>query len=595
MRAWVTAFRDRPVSARAAASVAVVLGLVAYAPYLWSGFSADDIIFINILDGAVPYNPWMGLWSVKADAYPGLAQLWWAELSPVTPFLRPLASWIFTLLFWMFGRNALPFHVVLVLLHALAAFTMFIVWRRLSHRDAPAALAAFMFLICEDHSMTVSWINTITDLLCGSLLTLAFLCHLVSRQRGTRGLFALSIALALAAFGSKETAVVYPAMVIAYEFLFADVQDHGQLLGASRIRLFWRHRQAWGIPLVVFLALFAAYRLLVPAWRSLVYWDPFSQPLRFLGALVGNPPVLFVGLATPILPSLAVFIPGAFPFVAALGVMLGALLVKALWPWRSARALWLSMALFVLTALPGSATEPGERLLYVPSLYGFFALAWLVLQLPRLRLHFMPDTIAGESMLARVWGRWLAGAAIVLPVILLFVFPWMWISSMKLPFETVRASLPLIEPQHEHVVYLNTNSSYNTFYLPDIYRYYRGRYVDLRVLSSFNGRMQARQESSRSLLLRTQDVGWLSKMFARLVRVKEELTPGEVRKTPLFTATLVELTPRRLDVREARFDFAIPLDDPSMVLLYFDGRSFRRWTPSAEWSVLNATIDRYSF
>ena len=38
----------------------VALGLAAYFPYLSSGFAADDFIFVNMLEGAVPYDPLLG-------------------------------------------------------------------------------------------------------------------------------------------------------------------------------------------------------------------------------------------------------------------------------------------------------------------------------------------------------------------------------------------------------------------------------------------------------------------------------------------------------------------------------------------------------
>jgi len=76
----------------------------------------------------------------------------------------------------------------------------------LSGYDIPSLLAAFMFLICEDHGMTVAWITTITDLMCTFFLGLAFLSHIVARQEGKPWLLTSSIAFFLLAMMSKETA-----------------------------------------------------------------------------------------------------------------------------------------------------------------------------------------------------------------------------------------------------------------------------------------------------------------------------------------------------------------------------------------------------
>jgi hypothetical protein len=228
--------------------------------------------------------------------------------------------------------------------------------------------------------------------------------------------------------------------------------------------------------------------------------------------------------------------------------------------------------------------------------YGQFVVAWLILQIPRWRARFMPDVTPGVRRLGSIWGWYLLISTAVLPIILLFIYPAMWIPGLRLPEETLLDSLPLIEANdYEHVVYLNTNSTYNTFYLPDIYRYHRGTYMDLRLLSSFNGQVWARQESAQTLVLKTEDSGWLNNMFARIMRLTPGFAVGDVYETPLFTAVITAVTPDGQDVQEVRFMFTVPLDDPSLALLYYDGHTFHLWEPSPEWELLNATLDPLGF
>jgi hypothetical protein len=199
-------------------------------------------------------------------------------------------------------------------------------------------------------------------------------------------------------------------------------------------------------------------------------------------------------------------------------------------------------------------------------------------------------------ILATVWGWYLLVSAVILPVVLLSIYPFMWIPGLQWPEQTVLDSLPLIEEGvRQHVVYLNTDSSFNTFYLADIYRYHRGEYVDLRVLSSFNGRVRARQESERVLVLKTEDSGWLGNMFARIVGVTPEFAVGDVYTTESFAATILAVTPDRQDLQEVRFEFVLPLDDPSVVIPYYDGETYRRWEPSPEWELLNPTVDPFGY
>jgi hypothetical protein len=576
----------------------VVLGLIAYSPYLGAGFSGDDFIFINMLEGAIPYDPLLGFWSADVDTYEGFKLLWWAELGAAGGFLRPVASWTLTLLYGIFGRYAVPFHLTSALVHSLAAFTAFLLLRRLSGRDAPSLLAAFLFLICEDHGMTVAWIATITDVLCVLFLNLAFLCHVVARQERRRWLFVLSIPLFLLAMGSKETAAAYPLIVAAYEFFFADElsekPNHVSL--SMRFRLFFRHWWAWAIPLLVFMGYMILYRAMLPPFRSLMYLDPFSQPLEYLRMALVNLPVMFVALLTQALPSIAMMFPATLPFLAGVGIALIVLLIWALLPYRGERAVWFCLVVLVLGLLPGLATEPGERLLYFPSAYGLYVVAWLILQIPPLRRRFTPDAPNGVRILGPAWGWYLLVSALILPLILLVVYPFMWIPGLRWPEQTMLDTLPFIdERQHEHVVYLNTNSSFNTFYLPDVYRYHRGEWTDLRVLSSFNGRVRARQESERALVLKTEDAGWLGNMFARIVRFSPEFEVGDVYTTETFTATILDVTPDKKDVQEVRFEFELPLDDRSVVLIYCDGATYRTWEPSPEWELLNARLDPFGY
>jgi hypothetical protein len=63
----------------------------------------------------------------------------------------------------------------------------------------------------------------------------------------------------------------------------------------------------------------------------------------------------------------------------------------------------------------------------------------------------------------------------------------------------------------------------------------------------------------------------------------------------LFTATVAALTQGGRDVAEVRFEFVVPLDDPALVFLYYDGASYRRWDPSPEWELLNSALSPLAF
>lgn len=589
---------DRTWSLWLVAWAFVLLGLLAYAPYFGSGFAADDFVFINMIEGATPFNPWLGFWAVPVDQFRGFTQLWWVDTPPVGAFLRPVPSWTLTGLYGVFGRDAMPFHITSAIVHTMVAFTALLLLRRLSGRDPPALLAAVLFLICEDHAMTVAWIATITDLLCALFLNLALLFHVLAREEKRPPLFAVSLGCFLIAFASKETAAVYPLIVGLYELFFA-----GRLAGwggaislPARIRLLFRSWWAWAVPLMVFIAYMAFYRSQLRPITTMTYIDPISQPGRYLVEAIPNLPVMFLALLSQFLPSIVLMVPATLQVAAGLGLVVALLLVWALLPSRGEPAIWFSLAVFTFALLPGLATEPGERLLYYPSVFGFFPVAWLMLQLPALRRRFLPEIPAGLRVLGPIWSWYLLCSALLLPVLLLFFAPSIWIPSMAWPERTVVSSLPLIDGDlHEHVIYLNTESSYNTFYLPDIYRYHRGDFVDLRLLSSFNGRVEARAEPPDTIVLRTPDAGWLSNLFARIIRVDPDFDVGDAYDTKTFTATIRRVTPNKRDVLEVEFVFEMRLDDPSVVLLAWTGDGYQRWRPTERWQPLNRSVKRFSF
>ncbi len=580
------------------ALVLMALSMLAYWPYLTTGFFADDYLFVSMLEGAVSYDPLPGFWYTDIDSYPVFRNLWWKDPGVGGAFLRPLASWTLILLYQVFGRNAVPYHIVLLLIHALGAFTLFLILRRLSGMQLPSLITAVLFLICEDHGMTVTWISTITDLLCFLFINLAFLCHIRGRQEQKTVLYLMSLLFSLAAVTSKETGVVYPLIIVAYELFYAD-ELNGRQVGRSvreRVRIFLQNWKAWVIPLSVVAAYMLFYRSIIPPMSNLMYIDLFAQPWQYLEKVFTNLPVMCLGLLSQFLPSLVILSPETLVYAIAAGILLSLLFIRALSPYRGERTVWFSLAVFLLTLLPGLSTEPGERILYIPSAYGMFAATWLVIHTTFLKSVLKIDKPWGVSVLGRVFGYYLLVSVVIIPVVLLFVYPSMWIPGMKLPDRTVVRSLPLIEEDFEgRVIYLNTNSSFNTFYLSDIYRYHRGHYVGILLLSSFNGHVWARQDDDNTLSLKVDSRGWLSNMFARIVRVNPTFTEGQEYTNQLFSATVVEVFPGGEDVREVRFRFAHSLGDPSLLFLYYDGKTFRNWQPSTEWELLNTTIEPYGF
>jgi len=74
-----------------------------------------------------------------------------------------------------------------------------------------------MFLIHPSHFKTVVWIPDRIDLLAVFFLLCSFIAYIIHRERRSRIIFCLSVFFFVCALFSKESAVVFPLIVMCYE------------------------------------------------------------------------------------------------------------------------------------------------------------------------------------------------------------------------------------------------------------------------------------------------------------------------------------------------------------------------------------------
>jgi tetratricopeptide (TPR) repeat protein len=198
----------------------VALVLVVYLPALGGGFSWDD-------DAYVTNN--VTLRSVR-----GLSQIW-GRLT-ATPQYYPLVFTSFWLEYHLWGLNPLGYHIVNVLLHALAALLL---WRVLVRLQLPGAwLAAGIFALHPVAVESVAWVTERKNVLSAVFYFAAALAYLrwrdasttdpgtTNRKRGSgvRGpapasrrsgvLYFLSLALFICALLSKTVTASLPAALL---------------------------------------------------------------------------------------------------------------------------------------------------------------------------------------------------------------------------------------------------------------------------------------------------------------------------------------------------------------------------------------------
>ena len=99
--------------------------------------------------------------------------------------------------------------------------------------------------------------------------------------------------------------------------------------------------------------------------------------------------------------------------------------------------------------------------------------------------------------------------------------------------------------------------------------------VDVRSLCSHSAVVSVTPLDDRSFLLSVDRPGWLGNLFSRIVRTERILSTERRYHAPPLVVEPVVLTEDHADLLEARFVLDRPLNDPSLLVLTWDGRSYQ--------------------
>jgi hypothetical protein len=374
-----------PVMAKTGLTVLLAAGIVAAAVLLF--FPAWENPFVLDDVAKIEANPDMRLpFGFRHFFYPYSENSGEFRNDPS----RPVTFMVYWLCWRAGSGSPLPFHAVSTLLHALAA--VFLAWltvlsmRRLFRVDAPEAglLAAFLFLSSPLMAGTVVYIYGLSDVL-STALCLGALLLLVRRQEPGAGAQVLASALFLLALGAKQSAIVLPALLVAWD-LFTDGSDELK----RRVRVY--------LPLVLAACVYLAARWLAFGRLGDLEGGAAVHQAGFYASMQGAVILDYLklmlipaGLTVDHLP-----VAGAYPLWLRLGAwaVVGALSIVVLRAGfkRSSspvqRLLGLGWLLFIITLLPTSSLLPTvdlmvERRAYFAGAGVFLALAGLLWHLGR--------------------------------------------------------------------------------------------------------------------------------------------------------------------------------------------------------------------
>ena len=375
--------------------ILLAVSLAVYANSLRNGFVADDDVQILRNSFVTDYHSLPDFFTTNAWGFAG---------TNLSNYYRPLQLLIYSSEYAAYGEEPWAWHLLNLCVNAGAIAAAYFLLLSLADPEL-AFWASLLFALHPMHVEAVVWVAALPDLICGLLLFLAMLAYHHARSTaGGRAVLLYSFAVLgfFAATLTKETALLFPLVLLSYEFFYR----------CRELLQLWR---AW--PSVApFVATLGVYFVL--RWHALGAFTPSAAPYLHLGAkqlAVAIPVVLarYVGkLFLPLHFNFFYFTPPAVNLTLAslAAILLLALLVALPFVLRAKHPLLaFGITWFLLTLAPALDINAvgenyfTERYLYIPSL-GFAVFAgWAWLWLLR-------NARAGRA-------RWAAWAALVLMLV----------------------------------------------------------------------------------------------------------------------------------------------------------------------------------
>ena len=193
-------------------AVVLLLTFAVYIPTFRYQFVHDD-------RGQIVENPAVHSWHFVPSYFTSQV---WAGVMPgeLGNYYRPL------FLLWLrindavFGNHAWGWHLSAVLVHVLATLLAYMLVLSLGVSGDAALVAALVFGLHPAHIEAVAWISGATEPLLGVLLIASFLSYIRWRRTSRPNWRLASVALFALALGEKETAMIIPGLLLAYDWIF---------------------------------------------------------------------------------------------------------------------------------------------------------------------------------------------------------------------------------------------------------------------------------------------------------------------------------------------------------------------------------------
>ena len=290
---------------------------------------------------------------------------------------RPLRTVLYSVTYAVWNGNVFGYHLNSVVWHVLSSVLVFLIFRKVADGFVPV-VGALVFAVHPVHSERVAFITGGFDLLGIFLVLLAFLLYINYSSSRRRRFLVFSLVSFAAALFSSEEALVFPLLVVLYEFVFGD-----KALGIRRF-------VSSGFFSVV-LAVFVAFRLFVVhlAARASVYpgGSLFSTLLTMLKVFVYYAWLVFVPYPLTLYRDVSVASSFFEPFVVVsflliLSVGFAAFLLRRHHPVVSFSVGWFFIALLPFSNVLPLQILMADRYLYLASAGAALLLAYGIFRIP---------------------------------------------------------------------------------------------------------------------------------------------------------------------------------------------------------------------
>jgi len=592
---------DKSDAIRAAALATLILTAFFYAPALVGGYFADDHFHILAL-GDLPevFTKQLNLFrfigsteEVRVFRNWGLAP-WWTSDALRIDFYRPIPSLTHWLDFALFGKNAAAAHLVSIGWYLVSIALVYRVMSRFIEDGSRTLLLAMaIFALDDTHALNVQWLANRNDIVAAVFLSSAFLGWLRLREgKGTRGWnLALLFGGFVAALLSKESSVVFPALVVAHAVILPD-DDRAKLW--QRIRPHLTLIAALGTLALVYVVV---YFKSGHGPNSVYYINPGKNPGLWVASFFRSGffhlVILATGVPLHVLSSAPVRdYPIPALFVASLTIGFWMVAWKLLRHDRSTRffVAWMAIAQLILTT-----SFPDPRILYLPSI-GF---AYVVARVMQESWRRRDEWQLGRPVVITLVALHLVFAPVLDHVCLHVVnsFQDSYASVNKGVRENV--DLENLPESGTEVFFLNWHQREATAlanlylmrslptgsdvekvlartdlpYTQKIDRGFAGMRIHYYALSFLLGEVDARVVNDHEITLSPKQGQFFPSLFEQLYMTSTEFHVGQTMELPSFKATIEALNAQG-EVTRVRFTFPKPLSSPSYKFMAYDGA---RW------------------